>query len=89
MPYPDVARARKCSAVYLNRCFRNHTGETLLQHLIDHRIRTAKELLRHGQMTPKEVAFACGYASLNYFCRQFRQQTGMMVRLWQEQALAD
>ncbi len=41
------------------------------------KLRIACKLLRRNRQSIKEIAFACGFGSQNYFCRLFRQIIGV------------
>lgn len=50
------------------------------------RIEAAKERLRAGRETVKEIAAACGYAGAPHFCRLFKRATGFSPRAWRLRA---
>ena len=62
---------------YLSGLFHRETGETFTGYLKRRRIEKAKELLLKDSMLVSEVASAVGYANGRYFCRVFKEQTGM------------
>jgi AraC-like DNA-binding protein len=37
----------------------------------------AKELLRAGELSVKQVCYACGFDDYSYFCHTFRRATGV------------
>lgn len=78
----DLAGELDVDPSYLARCFRRSQGETVGQAIRSTRMALACDLIAQGQHTLKEVARACGYASLNYFCRQFRQELGTSPGRW-------
>ena len=47
-----------------------------LEYLTQVRIDRAIELLRNTELSVKEVCFACGFQSPQYFSKVFRRQTG-------------
>jgi len=54
-------------------CF--HT--TPKQYILDLRLRKAKQLLSDTPQTVTQVAEACGFSSLYYFCKIFKDRTGV------------
>lgn len=58
------------------RLFKKLTTRTFTQFLNEYRISKSVQLLHNGDQSISAVAFACGYNSLSYFNRQFRQITG-------------
>jgi len=58
------------------RLFKKLTTRTFTQFLNEYRISKSVQLLHNEDQPISAVAFACGYNSLSYFNRQFRQITG-------------
>ena len=65
-----------CTPDHLSRCFRTETGMAVSATIRQQRLALAKELLQDPKLNISEIAWACGFASLNYFVRVFRQATG-------------
>ncbi|WP_294596521.1 helix-turn-helix domain-containing protein [uncultured Rikenella sp.] len=72
----DVAAEAGVSSRYLRKLFDRNLNLSPLEYLTRVRVDRAVELLRNTEMSVKEVAFACGFRSPQYFARVFRQQTG-------------
>ena len=60
--------------------FKKTTGCTPIQYLIRLRIMHASELLQHTELSVTEIASKCGFSDSNYFCRRFRENTGLSPR---------
>lgn len=60
----------------LERRFRACTGRTLKQEMTRVRIDQARMLLTRGEIPIKRVARLCGFGSLHYFSRVFKNETG-------------
>ena len=73
----ELAALTHLSPRQFHRIFRSVTGESPLQYQLTLRIERAKEMLQGSDETLTEIAFQCGFGDSNYFCRQFRKQTGM------------
>lgn len=58
------------------RHFKNCTGNSPLEYLLQLRIRRSLELLRDTDMTVSEIAAQCGFSNGNYMCRIFRKRYG-------------
>lgn len=76
----DIPTERLCTMVHLSRyyfChqFRQVTGTSLGEYRNRLRIARAQKMLAEGRANVTETAFACGFESLNYFCRLFKQYT--------------
>jgi len=61
----------------LSRLFSEELGTGFARTLIEYRLNRAKELLRQGSVSVKEVSIACGYQDPNYFARLFKNWIGM------------
>lgn len=61
---------------YFSRLFKQYTGSTFTDYLIELRMEKAKELLRQGKYKVYEVSQMIGYRSEKYFFRIFKQYTG-------------
>lgn len=61
---------------YFSRLFKQYTGSTFTDYLIELRMEKAKELLGQGKYKVYEVSQMNGYRSEKYFFRVFKQYTG-------------
>lgn len=73
----ELARQAEMSEVYFRRLFRSVTGSSPARYMINYRVERAKELLIEGYLTLEEIGERCGFSSLSYFCRIFKETTGM------------
>ena len=62
---------------YLCALLKDYTGQTLFQHLNRIRIDMAAELLKDGLISVSDTASICGFDSIGYFTRKFREHIGM------------
>jgi AraC-like DNA-binding protein len=72
----DLSRQVGCTADHLSRCFRKEMGMSLFDYLRQQRLGRARNLLQNPDLNISEIAWACGFNSLNYFVRSFRQTLG-------------
>ncbi len=61
---------------YFSRLFKQYTGSTFTDYLIELRMERAKEYLSQGKYKVYEVSQMVGYRSEKYFFRIFKQYTG-------------
>lgn len=61
---------------YLSRLVKKHTGKTFTDYLTYYRILKAKEMIRQGELSIKEITYAAGFNSQNYFSKIFKKYTG-------------
>ena len=79
----SLAKALGCTPDHLSRCFRAETGMPVLAYVREQRLARAKDLLQDPKLNVSEIAWACGFSSLNYFVRVFRQTMGQPPRQFQ------
>ena len=82
----DLARKVNMSKRNFFLIFKKTTGCTPIRYLIRLRVMRASELLRHSQLSIAEIASRCGFADSNYFCRKFREITGVPPRKFRNAA---
>lgn len=76
----DVANHSGIGERYLRKLFAQHLNLSPLDYLNQIRVNKSIELLRNTEMSIKEICFACGFNSPQYFSRVFKQQMGMTPR---------
>ncbi len=72
----SLASDSGCSPDHLSRCFRSVVGVSVQSYLRRERMILAKRLLAQRELRISEVAWSCGFNSLNYFIRAFRTEFG-------------
>lgn len=78
----DVAEACNLSRGYFIRAFRESTGMTPFQWLLDQRIDRARQLIRTSSAPLAEIAVACGFADQSHFTRVFSALVGTTPGTW-------
>ena len=71
-----IASTLSVNANYLGRLFLQTTGQTFSEYLTALRMQYALSLLRNTNLSIKEVAFDCGYNSVEYFYASFKKYFG-------------
>lgn len=71
-----------CSAVHISkyhfcREFKKITGQTLMEYILKTRIVLAKNMLSKEKHSIREISESCGFSSVSYFCRVFKNESGM------------
>ena len=72
----EVAAAVGTSPAHLHRCFRVHTGRSVVAFVHQLRLEQAAELLRETDLSVLEVAHAVGFASQSHLSRLFSRRFG-------------
>ena len=71
-----------CEAVHISkyhfcRKFKAVTGNTVMDYVVKTRIIHAKDMLLNSNYSISEISENCGFSSISYFCRIFKQSEGM------------
>ena len=72
----EIARAAHISRSETGRCFRAYMDCSPVDALIQYRLQTAHRLLSEKTLTLQEISAACGFHSVSYFSRKFRETYG-------------
>lgn len=77
------------SSSYLSRVFKEATGITVGDYLIQLRIKRAMELLARQNSTIEEICGEIGYANVSYFSKIFKSRTGLTPGQYRQRHSAD
>ena len=72
-----LAREAGYSRAHFLRMFRESTGTTPHQYVMERRIAHAEELLLTNELGVAEIAVACGFSSQAHLTLAFKKQTGV------------
>lgn len=72
----DIAGAANISRSEAGRCFNTYMECSPVDALIQHRLQIAHRLIKETKLTLQEISYSCGFNSVHYFSRQFRQTYG-------------
>ena len=89
MSLEDLAAHAAISPYYFTRVFRQETGVTPHQYLINTRLANAKFLLRTTEDSVKDIAINTGWGSESTFCTAFRKAVGMTPSAYRKRKLYD
>ncbi|GAB1484554.1 response regulator [Treponema sp.] len=73
----DIAEAVGGSKFHICRQFKFHTDSTIVDYLVQRRIKRAKELLKDGDFSIKQISSLVGYSDPNYFTLSFKKAEGI------------
>ncbi len=79
-----VSHAMGISEKYLFQFIKEQTGKTFAAYLLDIRIAKAREYLKTKALSNEKIAELTGFGSVNTFYRNFKAQTGVSPKLYQE-----
>lgn len=73
-----------CSKSYFSHNFKEYTGKTFREYLIDIRLSYAKQLLEYSTLSITQISFSVGFNDSNYFSNVFKQKIGISPRLYRK-----
>ncbi|MFC3747033.1 helix-turn-helix domain-containing protein [Paenibacillus sp. GCM10012306] len=73
----EISAVANVSTSHLVRLFKQHTGFTPHQYLIQLRIERSKFLIRCGKMSFKEIAAQVGFSDQGHFTKLFKRTVGL------------
>lgn len=72
-----LAKRAKYSVSRFCVLYKEFFSETPIEELLNARIENARALLEYSHKSVTEVADLCGFASIHYFSRKFKEKTGL------------
>lgn len=81
----DIASHFALSKYSLSREFTKYMNQSLIDYLIDFRIKESKDLLQSTKMTISEIAFSTGFSTVNNFIIQFKKRTDLTPSAFRHQ----
>lgn len=77
MTVEELADVAGLSLYHFIRSFKQETGFTPHDYLIDTRLNTAKYLLKNTSLPIKDICFHCSFSSESVFCNAFKRELGL------------
>jgi len=72
----QTADAVGLSPFRISHLLKQHTGKTMLQHVMRLRIQKAQDLLKRTPTACSEIAYTLGFCDQSYFVKHFKRLTG-------------
>lgn len=72
----DIANAASISRSEAGRCFNTYMNCSPVDALIKHRLQVAYGMLMDKSLTLEDISFSCGFNSVSYFSRKFKEVYG-------------
>jgi AraC family transcriptional regulator len=82
----DIAAAINLSVFHFTRLFKQSTGVTPHQYVIQQRVAKAEQLLKYSKLTIVEVAHEVGFSSQSHFHHHFKRLIGVTPKTLLQQS---
>jgi AraC family transcriptional regulator len=70
------------SQFHFGRCFKQATGLTPHQYVLQQRLERAKHLLKETELPVMEIAMLCGFSSYSHLGKVIRQHTDLSPKAY-------
>lgn len=80
----SAAKEANLSKYYFIKAFKNETGKTPYNYLLDLRIEKTKLLLKEGSCTITEIYSLCGFINHSHFTSTFKKKVGMSPSMFRK-----
>lgn len=84
MSVKEIAERCNVSEIYFRRLFKEYSGVSPIEYIINSRISRAKKYLKYENISIGDIAELCGFESTAYFSRLFKQKTGVSPMKYRE-----
>jgi AraC family transcriptional regulator len=81
----SLATEATMTVFHFSRAFRQSTGQSPYQYVLQRRIEWAKKLLRKSDLTVGEISFQTGFIQQTHFARLFQRKTGLTPTAFRRQ----
>ena len=83
----EIASLAAMNASSFCRYFKEQTGKTFTEYVMDMRIGYACKLLTLGEKSINQIGIECGFESITHFNRMFKRQTKFTPTLYKQKIL--
>lgn len=85
----DIAETVSVSVRECQRCFRKIMGKTIVQEIVEQRVKKAEKMLKYTSMPISEISELCGFNSTSYFIKNYRQYFGISPAAYRKNVVND
>lgn len=80
----ELARVANYSSYHFIRFFKQATGKTPYEYLMDVKIEKAAQMLQNKELTITEVCYSCGFVNPSHFSTVFKRKKGVTPSRYQK-----
>lgn len=73
----DIAETVHLNPNYVSRLFRNKTGKSIKEYIMEEKIKLAKELVRNTTLPISVITLKVGYNNFSYFAQVYKKMVGL------------
>ena len=73
----EIANIMNDSPNTLMKCYKKEMNESIMEHFLDLKFQTAKQLISLSELNFTEISEILGFSSVNYFSKFFKKRCGM------------
>lgn len=77
MSLDQIAKNMYLSPVYISKIFKEQTGDSPINYLINVRLEKAKEMLEDGRGNIRSISAMVGYEDVYHFSKLFKKHYGV------------
>ncbi|MPN22444.1 HTH-type transcriptional activator RhaR [bioreactor metagenome] len=82
LPVDTLARRLGFNRSYLTNLFKQHTGMSIKQYILDVRMQQAILRLQMNKLSVQQIALECGFSDALYFSRLFKKRFGVSPSMY-------
>lgn len=82
----ELGRGVGVSVSKAKKVFKSITGSSMIEYLIDIRIRQAKAMIDKGDLNFSQISEQAGFKTIHYFSRVFKKKTGITPSAYKKQS---
>lgn len=85
----QIAKNMYLSPVYISKIFKEKTGDSPINYLINVRLEKAKEMLEDGTGSVRSIATLVGYDDVYHFSKLFKKHFGVSPMYYRKKSMED
>lgn len=80
----ELARNVNLNRSYLSVLFKKEVGKSIQNYVLEKRLETAENMLVYSEYSYAEISQALYFSSQSYFCKRFKEKTGITPKEYRE-----